>query len=147
MGQYQLAELKQYNPEAIARYFRYRPWLAWGRLLRIIWSFAGFIFSLKWDEWQDQVEENQGKRATQLRTLLTNLGPTFIKVGQALSTRPDLIRKDFLAELVKLQDQLPAFDSDLAYQIIETDLQRPISKIFRELFWFRETTTFRLNSN
>lgn len=133
MGQYQSTKLKQYNPETIARYFRYRPWLAWGRLLRIIWSFAGFIFSLKWDEWQDQVEENQGKRATQLRTLLTNLGPTFIKVGQALSTRPDLIRKDFLAELVKLQDQLPAFDSDLAYQIIETDLQRPISKIFREL--------------
>ena len=61
MGQYQSTKLKQYNPETIARYFRYRPWLAWGRLLRIIWSFAGFIFSLKWDEWQDQVEENQGR--------------------------------------------------------------------------------------
>ncbi|MDD1417724.1 AarF/ABC1/UbiB kinase family protein [Dolichospermum sp. ST_sed1] len=133
MGQYQLAELKQYNPEAIARYFRYRPWLAWGRLLVIIWSFAGFIFSLKWDDWQDQVEENQGKRATQLRTLLTDLGPTFIKVGQALSTRPDLIRKDFLAELIKLQDQLPPFDNDLAYQIIETELDRSIGEIFREL--------------
>nr|WP_228039365.1 AarF/ABC1/UbiB kinase family protein [Dolichospermum sp. LEGE 00240] len=118
---------------AIARYFRYRPWLAWGRLLRIIWSFAGFIFSLKWDEWQDQVEENQGKRATQLRTLLTNLGPTFIKVGQALSTRPDLVRKDFLAELIKLQDQLPPFDNDLAYQIIEIELNRSIGEIFREL--------------
>ena len=133
MGQYQLAELKQYNPEAIARYFRYRPWLAWGRLLVIIWSFAGFIFSLKWDDWQDQVEENQGKRATQLRTLLTDLGPTFIKVGQALSTRPDLIRKDFLVELIKLQDQLPPFDNDLAYQIIETELDRSIGEIFREL--------------
>jgi predicted unusual protein kinase regulating ubiquinone biosynthesis (AarF/ABC1/UbiB family) len=133
VGQYQLAELKQYNPEAIARYFRYRPWLAWGRLLVIIWSFVGFIFSLKWDDWQDQVEENQGKRATQLRTLLTDLGPTFIKVGQALSTRPDLIRKDFLAELIKLQDQLPPFDNDLAYQIIETELDRPIGEIFREL--------------
>jgi predicted unusual protein kinase regulating ubiquinone biosynthesis (AarF/ABC1/UbiB family) len=133
VGQYQSTELKQYNPEAIARYFRYRPWLAWGRLLRILWSFAGFIFSLKWDEWQDQVEENQGKRATQLRTLLTNLGPTFIKVGQALSTRPDLIRKDFLAELIKLQDQLPPFDNDLAYQIIETELDRSIGEIFREL--------------
>ena len=133
MGQYQSTELKQYNPEAISRYFRYRPWLAWGRLLSIIWSFVGFIFSLKWDEWQDQVEENQGKRATELRTLLTNLGPTFIKVGQALSTRPDLIRKDFLAELVKLQDQLPPFDNGLAYQIIETELDRSIGEIFRDL--------------
>ena len=110
MGQYQSAQLRRYNPDAIASYYRYRPWLAWGRLLRIIWSFAGFIFSLKWDEWQNQVEQNKRKRATQLRELLTRLGPTFIKVGQALSTRPDLIRKDFLEELVKLQDQLPAFD-------------------------------------
>lgn len=133
MGQYQSTELKQYNPEAIARYFRYRPWLAWGRLLVIIWSFVGFIFSLKWDEWQEQIEENQGQRAIELRNLLTRLGPTFIKVGQALSTRPDLIRKDFLAELVKLQDQLPPFDNALAYQIIETELDRSIGEIFREL--------------
>jgi predicted unusual protein kinase regulating ubiquinone biosynthesis (AarF/ABC1/UbiB family) len=132
VGEYQPAELKQYNPEAIARYYRYRPWLAWGRLLRIILSFAGFLFSLKWDEWQNQVEQNKGKRATQLRQLLTNLGPTFIKVGQALSTRPDLIRKDFLEELVKLQDQLPPFDHDLAQHIIETELNRSIDEIFSE---------------
>ncbi|MDB9455336.1 ABC1 kinase family protein [Dolichospermum circinale] len=133
MGQYQSTELKQYNPEAIARYFRYRPWLVWGRLLSIIWSFAGFVFSLKWDEWQEQIEENQGQRAIELRNLLTRLGPTFIKVGQALSTRPDLIRKDFLAELVKLQDQLPPFDNGLAYQIIERELDRSIGEIFRDL--------------
>jgi predicted unusual protein kinase regulating ubiquinone biosynthesis (AarF/ABC1/UbiB family) len=133
VGQYQPAQLKQYNPEAIARYYLYRPWLAWGRLLRIIFSFAGFLLSLKWDEWQNQVEQNKGKRATQLRQLLTNLGPTFIKVGQALSTRPDLIRKDFLEELVKLQDQLPPFDHDLAQHIIETELNRSIDEIFSEL--------------
>ncbi|MEH2245794.1 ABC1 kinase family protein [Nostoc sp.] len=133
MGQYQPAQLKLYNPDAIARYYSYRPWLAWGRLLRIIFSFAGFIFSLKWDEWQDKVEQNKGKRAIQLRELLTRLGPTFIKVGQALSTRPDLIRKDFLEELIKLQDQLPPFDNAIAYQIIETELDCPIHESFSEL--------------
>ncbi|WP_414570341.1 ABC1 kinase family protein [Nostoc sp. CCY 9925] len=133
MGQYQPAQLKGYNAEAIARYYRYRPWLAWGRLLRILWSFAGFILSIKLDEWRDQVEQNKVKRAIQLRKLLTGLGPTFIKVGQALSTRPDLIRKDFLEELVKLQDQLPPFDSAIAYQIIETELDRPIPESFSEL--------------
>ncbi|MFN6501238.1 MAG: ABC1 kinase family protein [Nostoc sp. DedQUE01] len=133
MGQYQPAQLKGYNAEAIARYYRYRPWLAWGRLLRILWSFAGFILSIKFDEWRDQVEQNKVKRAIQLRKLLTGLGPTFIKVGQALSTRPDLIRKDFLEELVKLQDQLPPFDSAIAYQIIETELARPIPESFSEL--------------
>ncbi|NLQ04134.1 ABC1 kinase family protein [Cylindrospermopsis raciborskii] len=133
MGQYQPAQLKQYNPEAIASYYRYRPWLALARLLRILFSFAVFIFSLKWDEWRNQVEQNRGKRATQLRKLLTNLGPTFIKVGQALSTRPDLIRKDFLEELVKLQDQLPPFDHDIALNIIETNLNRSIDEIFTKL--------------
>ncbi|QKQ76104.1 AarF/ABC1/UbiB kinase family protein [Nostoc sp. TCL240-02] len=133
MGQYQPTQLKLYNPDAIARYYSYRPWLAGGRLLRIISSFAVFIISLKWDEWQDKVEQNKGKRAIQLRELLTRLGPTFIKVGQALSTRPDLIRKDFLEELIKLQDQLPPFDNAIAYKIIETELDRPIDEIFSEL--------------
>ncbi|UJL32575.1 AarF/ABC1/UbiB kinase family protein [Cylindrospermopsis raciborskii Cr2010] len=133
MGHYQPAQLKQYNPEAIASYYRYRPWLALARLLRILFSFAVFIFSLQWDEWRNQVEQNRGKRATQLRKLLTNLGPTFIKVGQALSTRPDLIRKDFLEELVKLQDQLPPFDHDIALSIIETEINRSIDEIFTKL--------------
>jgi predicted unusual protein kinase regulating ubiquinone biosynthesis (AarF/ABC1/UbiB family) len=133
VGQYQPAQLKGYNPEAIARYYRYRPWLAWGRLVRILWSFAGFILNIKLDEWRDRVEQNKVKRAVELRKLLTNLGPTFIKVGQALSTRPDLIRKDFLEELVKLQDQLPPFDNAIAYQIIETELDRPIHESFSEL--------------
>ncbi len=133
VGQYQPGQLKRYNPDAIARYYRFRPWLAWGRLFKITWSFATFILGLKWDEWQNQVEQNKGKRATQLRQLLTRLGPTFIKVGQALSTRPDLIRKDFLEELIKLQDQLPAFDNAIAYHIIESELDRPISEVYSEL--------------
>ncbi len=124
---------RHYDPKAIASYYRYRPWLAWARALSIISSFAVFILSIKWDEWRWEVEQNKLKRATQLRQLLTRLGPTFIKVGQALSTRPDLVRKDFLDELVKLQDQLPAFDDAIAYQIIETELERPIKEMFSVL--------------
>ena len=133
MAQYQLAQLKRYNPEAIAQYYRYRPWLAFWRAFKILWFFAGFILALKWDDWQNSVEQNKLKRAAQLREILTRLGPTFIKVGQALSTRPDLIRKDFLDELIKLQDQLPAFEQKIAYQIIETDLGRSIAEIYQEI--------------
>jgi predicted unusual protein kinase regulating ubiquinone biosynthesis (AarF/ABC1/UbiB family) len=133
VGKYETAQLRRYNPDAIARYYSYRPWLAWGRALTVIWFFAGFIFNLKWDEWQDRVEQNQFKRAVQLRRLLTRLGPTFIKVGQALSTRPDLVRQDFLDELIKLQDQLPPFDNALAYRIIERELKHPIKEIYSEL--------------
>ena len=60
------------------------------------------------------------------------MGPTYIKVGQALSTRPDLIRKDFLNELTKLQDQLPPFDNRIAFRILESDLGRSIDEIYRE---------------
>ncbi|KOP22709.1 hypothetical protein AMR41_30030 [Hapalosiphon sp. MRB220] len=124
---------RRYDPDEIAQYYRYRPWLAWRRALRIVWSFATFILSLKLDEWQNQVEENRLKRAAQLRELLTRLGPTFIKVGQALSTRPDLVRKDFLEELVKLQDQLPPFDNAIAYRLIKTELGRSVEEIYSEL--------------
>ena len=124
---------RQYDPKVIARHYRYRPWQAWMRALTVIWFFSGFIINLKLDEWRGLSEENKFKRAIQLRQLLTRLGPTFIKVGQALSTRPDLIRQDFLNELVKLQDQLPAFDNVLAYRVITSELGSPVSEIFSEL--------------
>ncbi len=141
MSQYQLvsppqpvsAPQRRYDVKEIAQYYRYRPWLVIQRALNIIWSFGQFIFSLKWDEWRNQTEENKLKRAAQLRQILTRLGPTFIKVGQALSTRPDLVRKDFLDELIKLQDQLPPFDNAIALSIIEAELGRPVKEIYKEI--------------
>ncbi len=125
--------LRRYDAKAIARHYRSRPLAVIGRALSIIWLFGKFVFGLKWDDWRNKAEENKLKQATQLRKILTHLGPTFIKVGQALSTRPDLVRKDFLEELVKLQDQLPPFDNATAFAIIEADLGRPITEIFKQI--------------
>ncbi|AOY84271.1 AarF/ABC1/UbiB kinase family protein [Moorena producens JHB] len=141
MSQHQLVSPEQrsnepqrcYDPQAIARYYRSRPWVVIWRCLRIVWGFASFVFSLKLDQWLNRTEQNKLKRATQLRKLLTNLGPTFIKVGQALSTRPDLIRQDFLDELIKLQDQLPPFDNAIALSIIEQELGRSIQTLFSQI--------------
>lgn len=134
MGQHQISQNnRSYNPKVIAQHYRYRPWLVFWRAFTIIWRFTGFILNLKWDEWLDKVEQNKLKRATQLRQLLTRLGPTFIKVGQALSTRPDLITKDYLDELVKLQDQLPPFNNAIAFGIIETELERSVAEVFSEI--------------
>ncbi len=124
---------RRYNAQAIAQYYRFRPWAVIWRAITIIWFFATFILSLKWDEWSNRVEQNKLKRASQLRQILTDLGPTFIKVGQALSTRPDLVRKDFLDELIKLQDQLPPFDNAIAFSIIETELGRSIKELYRQI--------------
>ncbi len=133
MSQHQLAQLRRYDPEAIAQYYRSRPWLAIWRTIVIIGSFVGFILGLQWDKWSNQVEPHKYQRATQLRELLTKLGATFIKVGQALSTRPDLVRKDFLEELVKLQDELPPFDNAIALNIIETQLGRTVAEAYQEI--------------
>ncbi|WP_009631926.1 ABC1 kinase family protein [Synechocystis sp. PCC 7509] len=134
MGQYQLSqENRRYNPETLVKYFRFRPWLVWGRILTIIWFFSGFIVGMKTDEWLGKAEQNQPLRATQLRKIITRLGPTFIKVGQALSTRPDLIRKDFLEELIKLQDQLPPYSNAIAFQTIERELGRPLEELYSEI--------------
>lgn len=122
-----------YDPDAIAHYYRYRFWLVIQRTVFVFWSFIVFLWHLQWDKWQNQVESNKLKRAGELREILTCLGPTFIKVGQALSTRPDLIRKDFLAELIKLQDQLPPFDNELAFSIIEQELGLKVAEAYREI--------------
>ena len=122
-----------YNRKAIAEYYRYRPWLVIWRAIKIIWFFGSFLLLLQWDRWTNQPVATSQRRATQLRNILTSLGPTFIKVGQALSTRPDLIRRDFLDELIKLQDDLPPFDNHLAYNIIESQLDCTIDQVYREL--------------
>ncbi|HEY9602418.1 MAG TPA: AarF/ABC1/UbiB kinase family protein [Allocoleopsis sp.] len=124
---------RRYDPKAIAQYYRYRPWVVLWRAISVIWRFSIFVIGLKWDDWRNCSEQNKLKRASQLRQLLTDLGPTFIKVGQALSTRPDLVRKDFLDELVKLQDQLPPFDNAIALSIIEAELGKPVSELFSKI--------------
>jgi len=125
--------MKRYDSEAIARYYRFRPWKSIWRALSIVWSFAWLWLSVQSDDWFNRADANKLKRAAQLRQLLTRLGPTFIKVGQALSTRPDLIRKDFLDELIKLQDQLPPFPTAIAFNIIEQELDRSIDEAFSKI--------------
>ncbi|MDJ0514844.1 MAG: AarF/ABC1/UbiB kinase family protein [Trichodesmium sp. MO_231.B1] len=133
MGENHLSSNRRYDPEAIAEYYNYRLWLVIWRFLVIVFSFASFLLGVLWDKWRYQKVEDTPERATQLRKILTRLGPTFIKVGQALSTRPDLIRKDFLEELIKLQDQLAPFDNKTAISIIETELGQNINDIYSEI--------------
>jgi predicted unusual protein kinase regulating ubiquinone biosynthesis (AarF/ABC1/UbiB family) len=133
VSQQQLAQLRRYNPQAIASYYNKRPWLVIWRAITIVWLFAGFLIGLLLDRSVGHIEANKYDRAEQLREILTQLGPTYIKVGQALSTRPDLVRQDFLDELIKLQDQLPPFDNELAMQIIESQLKRSVEELYKEI--------------
>jgi len=69
--------------------------------------------------------------AERLRLVMTDLGPTFIKLGQILSTRPDLLPPSFIIELDKLQDTVPPFDGRVAIATVEEELGRPIDALFR----------------
>ena len=133
MNPQQVNDRLRYDPEEIASYHTRRPWLAIGRTIMVIWYFTGFLLGLLWDKWQHRDVEHTPQRAAHLRHVLTDLGPTYIKVGQALSTRPDLIRKDFLEELTKLQDQLPPFDHDQAMAIIEAELGQDLDIIYSDI--------------
>jgi predicted unusual protein kinase regulating ubiquinone biosynthesis (AarF/ABC1/UbiB family) len=128
-----VAALEVYDPQFICRYYRWRLPQVIGRALAILWPFLWFVLCLRWDQLWGHTDRNVGRRSVQLRKLLTDLGPTFIKVGQALSTRPDLVRKDYLEELTQLQDQLPPFPSEQAFARIESELGRPIAEIFAQI--------------
>lgn len=66
-----------------------------------------------------------------IRLALEALGPTFVKLGQALSTRSDLFPDEYIGEFSKLQDNVPPFDTNVAIQIIEKSLKKPILEVFK----------------
>lgn len=71
--------------------------------------------------------------AQRIADVCTALGPTFVKFGQLLTTRPDVLPADILAELKKLQDDVPPFDGDAAMRLVEEELGRPIKECFASI--------------
>src|SRR5438270_2135833 len=72
-------------------------------------------------------------RAVRLRLALEALGPIFVKFGQMLSTRRDLMPPDIADELARLQDRVPPFASDLAFAEIQRSLGRPLAELYATL--------------
>ncbi|NER30992.1 MAG: AarF/ABC1/UbiB kinase family protein, partial [Symploca sp. SIO1C4] len=126
-------EALRYDPVAISATYSKMPLQVLGRTLNTVLPLASFAFGMWWDRFWARQESNQRRRAIQLRETLTNLGPAYIKVGQALSTRPDLVSPVFLEELTKLQDQLPPFPNEVAYRFIEEELGDRPDQIYAEL--------------
>jgi len=129
------AGLLSYDPAAITRIYAGHP----QRLLRRLWQTLvpiGLLLLGIGFDWVFQLlkdEQRARSRARECAELLVDLGPAFIKAGQALSTRPDIVPPVLLEELAQLQDQLPGFDSDLAMACIEDDLGAPVEEIYESL--------------
>jgi predicted unusual protein kinase regulating ubiquinone biosynthesis (AarF/ABC1/UbiB family) len=122
-----------YDPDAIAAHYRRRPFKVWARFVGIFLPMITFFAQLWLDRRGGRSAQNEAKRAIQLRKMLTKLGPAYIKIGQALSTRPDLVPPIFLEELTTLQDQIPPFANAIAYRFIEEELGAPPSQIYAEI--------------
>ncbi len=129
------AGLLEYDPVAIKEIYKGHP----RRLLIRLWQTLipiGFFFlrlGIKKLLGVLRNPENSKRTAQEFCDLLVELGPAFIKAGQALSTRPDVVPAIVLDELSQLQDQLPGFESELAMACIEEDLNRKINEIYLEL--------------
>ena len=120
-----------YNPGRDFRWLLLRPWVLIPRLLQVLWTLGGLVLVLLL-RGGSKSSEVQQQLARSILNTLTGLGPCFIKVGQALSTRPDLVRRDWLEELTRLQDDLPSFPHALALERIEQELGAPADQLFAE---------------
>lgn len=122
-----------YDPASIAAYWGRRPRAVATRIVQLLSVAGGFLSHLAWDLINKKVKENEVARAIELREIVTSLGPAYIKLGQALSIRPDILSPVAMTELQKLCDKVPSFPDDVAMALIEEELGRPWHKIYSEL--------------
>ena len=101
----------------------------------LLWLASLWLDSKDWSYWKGVTEEKKVARrrfqAIWVRETLLDLGPTFIKVGQLFSTRADLFPTEYVEELSKLQDKVPAFSYEQLEVIVEQDLGKTVHQLYR----------------
>mmetsp|Transcript_1471 Transcript_1471/g.2229 ORF Transcript_1471/g.2229 Transcript_1471/m.2229 type:complete len:1126 (-) Transcript_1471:753-4130(-) len=125
----------QYDARLIEQYYDRQLPLVLARLASIVVPCV-WLAALYWLDRKRGKEHQKAvgpARAAQLRELLTNLGPAYIKIGQALSIRPDIVGPVTMNELQKLQDRLPPFPNAVAYYAIRKDFGASHTELFSEL--------------
>ncbi|NDY71128.1 AarF/ABC1/UbiB kinase family protein [Desulfobacter hydrogenophilus] len=115
---------------------RYRHLVRYQQIIGIIfkYGFENSIEAMNIDHYLNKIPFSKPhqklSRNQRIRMVLEELGPTFIKMGQVLSSRPDLIPLDLTRELAKLQDKVPSFSFEQVGQIILAEFGKPISEVF-----------------
>lgn len=118
----------------------------WARTASILWSLLSFAAPMFVEEVRDRAaargwaprrrtdpEARLRRHGARLRERLLRLGPTFIKTGQMLATRADLLPVAFLRELSALHDKVPPFPDAQAFRILEEDLHQSLGAVFSEI--------------
>jgi aarF domain-containing kinase len=134
-GDVEPPELRRYDPDATRKYFASRPLTLLKRGIRsfiLLGSFSAKLWldgKLSGENVSDaRRKEVNTRRATELRNLLVSLGPTYVKLGQVLSSRADLLPAEYIEELRVLQDKVPPFDDELARRILTRELGEATAK-------------------
>ncbi|XP_058068081.1 uncharacterized protein LOC131217240 isoform X4 [Magnolia sinica] len=118
--------LGTYSSKSVSAFYHFGPFLALYRAAIISFHVAKLTI------WHFFVHDIR-KRAIKFRETLIRLGPFYTKLGQALSTRPDILPNVYCQELAKLQDQIPPFPNHVAMRSIESQLGAPVSQIFADI--------------
>lgn len=120
-----------YDAKKYDEFYSSKPFYVFRRLYRLVSTTASFNIKLLLDYFQGNLEKNAPDRAKEALVLATVLGPTFIKLGQALAIRSDLLPKPYALELSKLQDSVAPFDSEVAKEIIRKQLNvKSLDEVF-----------------
>ncbi|TMX04118.1 hypothetical protein EJD97_011416 [Solanum chilense] len=122
-----------YSPNLLSSKYGTRPIKVLRRALQIFNGLGSFALKVWLDQLNGELDRKMRLRAIELRQTFTRLGPTFVKIGQGLSTRPDLCPPEYLEELSELQDALPTFPDAQAFSCIERELGRPLETIYSSI--------------
>ncbi len=118
----------------------YRNVNRWGEILSVLSKFglADWLSRFDFAVGKSWLKNRNGQiladesRETRIRLAMEELGPTFIKLGQIMSTRPDLVGGELADELEKLQTRVPADDPESVASVVEAELGKPLNEIFAE---------------
>ncbi|GLI61835.1 hypothetical protein VaNZ11_004341 [Volvox africanus] len=130
--------ISKYTPEYVKNRVLRGPGDAVMAMLRIgeitarVGWFVGMLYADRLLGHEDTPERVK-LRAAELREMLTALGPSFIKAGQVLANRPDIVREDYMNELCVLQDDVPPFPDSVAFSIMEEQLGRRLEDVFSSI--------------
>eukprot|EP00984_Skeletonema_dohrnii_P021911 scaffold11055_cov109-Skeletonema_dohrnii-CCMP3373.AAC.2 len=122
--------LVPYDPIAAEKILFRQPtkWLV--RNIQIALPFGTWVSGVLIDTILGKSKQNRRNRAKQLNGIIADLGPAIIKAGQALASRPDLLPSEYLDELQQLQDNVPTFSNEVAFQIVEEELNQNFEDVF-----------------
>ncbi|KAL1535145.1 hypothetical protein AAHA92_31232 [Salvia divinorum] len=125
--------LNEYKISKIAAIYQKKPLILLRRLLQTATTLGRWFALRYYDRITERADVMFEVRAAELRKILVQLGPAYIKIAQAISSRPDLIPPSYLDELSLLQDRITPFSTAVAFDIIEQELGIPIDALFSEI--------------